>query len=325
MGVRHQFRNVSQAQGVQTPIGARNEQLAITSKAIAEVAADSQIRANRNALQVDVRQFWYFKRRFGGRPCSCVGGDENTPHSKCLVCYNTGWVGGFDKYGTQTEVVDATYPGMVMINTHPNFEANTRPVFMVLDDDAKSGAFTVTVPIRRGDNYIDVLQVFSNEGVLGADGSIHTQCRQFGTNTWMDFNSATVQSIIRTPSCSSLEIAVYMKRRNTKCMSPMVSHVYLRYGLLSKASSIIKADIPLNTESITMLEYGWEESFGTISMFVDPSIKSYTNDDFMFYLDKAKFWKITEATPNHVLQRYISFSLQARYMQPHEIATRMPV
>lgn len=327
MGVRshRQNRNVSNFRDVGDKVYARNDQLAITSQKIGVFLAKQQIKMNRNSLTVDVRDFYYFRRRNSGRMCSCMLGDENTPNGTCQICFNTGFVGGYDKYGTATEIVDVTHPSLVLTNVHANFEHNTRPVFFVLDDDAKIGTIQATINIRKTNhNYVDVLQVYSNITSM-ENAIVDTMCREHGTNTWLQFNQATMSSILANPSASQIDIIVYMKRRSLNAPSPVVSHVYIRYGLLPKQQSIIHADIPRSTESITMQEYGFEEQIGSITMFTDNTIKTYTIDDFFFYLNKSKFWKLTEVQPLHTMGMHLSFDLTARYMQQFEIATSIPI
>lgn len=328
MGLRQhmQNRHVAGFQDSADKVYARNDQLAVTSRVIGMHLAKQQAKMNRNALVVDTRNFYYFRRRSSGRLCSCVLGDESTPASTCLVCYNTGFVGGYDKYGTCTEVIDVTHPSIILTNTHANYEDSTRPTYFKLDDDAKVGTVQATIRLRQNNNsYVDALQVYSNAAVLEDRGIIDTLCREHGSNTWLPFNTNNVQAILRTSSAEAIDVIVYMKRKSLKSTSPILSHIVIRYGLIPEAKSIIHADIPRNTESITLQEYGFEEQFGTLSMFMDNTIQTYTIDDFFYYIDKAKFWKITEVQPFYSMGMHVSFDLTARHLQPFEIATQMIV
>lgn len=328
MGLRQhrQNRHVAGFQDSADKVYARNDQLAVTSRIIGMNLAKQQAKMNRNALAVDTRNFYYFRRRSSGRLCSCILGDESTPASTCLICYNTGFVGGYDKYGTCTEVIDVTHPSIVLTNTHSNYEDATRPTYFKLDDDAKVGTVQATIRLRQNNNsYIDALQVYSNAAVLEDRGIIDTLCKEHGSNTWVKFNTDNVQTILRTSSAESMDVIVYMKRKSLKSPSPILSHIVIRYGLIPEAKSIVHADIPRNTESITLQEYGFEEQFGTLSMFMDNTIQTYTIDDFFYYIDKAKFWKITEVQPFYSMGMHVSFDLTARHLQPFEIATQMIV
>lgn len=329
MGLRQmrQNRNVHLNQDSGNRVEARNQQLAVTSRVIGMHIAKQQAQMNKNALQCDTRQFYYFRRRSAGRLCSCMLGDENTPGSSCLVCFNTGYVGGYDKYGTQTEVIDITHPTLVMTNVHGNYDAGTRTTFFVLDDDARIGTIQATIHLRKtNSNYVDQLLTYDNAAVLDGNGVIDYMCREKGTLTWLQWNRTNVQNIVSNPSATDIEVCVYLKRRSLNTSTPpCFSHIYLRYGLLPEAQSIVNADIPKNTDTITLEEYGFNEQLGMLQMFMDNRITTYSLDDFFFYLDRQKFWKISEVTGDHSLGMYTSFNLTARHMQKYEIATQVPV
>lgn len=322
MGVR-QNRNVTRQQ-IDYGIGARNEQLAHTSRPIALALAKAQARINHNALQCDTRKFYYFRRRRAGRLCSCVLGNESTPSSKCQICYNTGYVGGYDKYGTATEVLDVTTPGLVLMNVHANYESGTRPVFFALDDGARLGTVQATLPLRRNAGYVDIAQVYSN-AVMVPGSTVDVLCRPHGSNTWLQFTTSVLEGILQTQSCDELDVIIYIKRKSFRSESPLVSHVYLRYGLFSRQKSLVLADIPKHSETVTGTEYGFNEEFGSLSMFVDNTIVTYSIDDFFYHLDKKKFWHIQEVQPNISMDICLNTDITARFMQNYEIATLIPL
>ena len=322
MGIR-QHRHVARQQ-VDYGIGARNEQLAITSRPIALELAKAQARMNRNALQCDTRSFYYFRRRRGGRICSCMLGNESTPASTCLICFNTGYVGGYDKYGTATEILDVTTPGLILTNVHADYDANTRPVFFKLDDDAHIGTIQATIPLRRGSGYVDVLQGYDTASTIPG-AIVDVMCRPKGSNTWLQLKTEVVENILAQASCDELEIIVYMKRKSRRTESPLFSHLYIRYGLLKRESSIILADIPKHSETTTATEFGFNEEFGELTMFVDNTITTYSNNDFFYHIDKKKFWHLVDVSPNISMGICLESDLTARYIQDYEIATRIPL
>lgn len=77
-----------------------------------------------NAGMSNRRIFFYYKRKNNGRRCSCYG-DELSPDSDCSVCYGTGFVGGYDKYGTFTEIIDFTRSKIFAYNTRLDFDVKT--------------------------------------------------------------------------------------------------------------------------------------------------------------------------------------------------------
>jgi len=327
MGVRNQRRSrqVNNYQDAGNRVYARNDQLAITSKHIGQFLVKQEAKQRSNALEVDVREFMYFRRRSSGRLCSCMLGGENSPHEHCMICYKTGFVGGYDKYGTRTEVVDVTFPDIVLVNIHSNTEDSTRPTFFKLDDGAKQGKISALVPLRSSAKYVDALEIYDNAESLEGAGSVSVVCREHGSALWVPFTSTNVTQILATETTGMLELEVTIKRRSLNVPSPLFSHVYLRYGLLPKQRTIIKLDIPRNIETITMLEYGYEESFGSLSLFADNKVQTYSINDFLYYTNKGKYWMLTEVQPFNALGINVSFDLTARHVQPFEVVTSVPV
>lgn len=77
-----------------------------------------------NAGYSDRREFFYYKRKSNGRRCSCYG-EEISPDSDCGVCYGTGFAGGYDKYGTHTEIIDFTRAKIFTYNVNIDYSVRT--------------------------------------------------------------------------------------------------------------------------------------------------------------------------------------------------------
>jgi hypothetical protein len=195
---------------------------------------------------------------------------------------------------------------------------------IVLDDDARVGTITAQVPLRRGSGYVDTLQAFHNASIVPG-AVVDVMCRPHGTQTWLPLSTAVVESVLAQKSCDILDVVVYMKRKSTRSESPKFSHFYLRYGLLSRKDSIILGDIPKHSESITVREFGFEEEFGSLTMFVDNRVTTYKRDDIFYHIDKNKFWSLEETQPNISMGLCLNSDLTLRYMQPYEIANKIPL
>lgn len=91
---------------------------------IRDQLADRIAQKSSNAGMSDRREFFYYKRKTNGRRCSCYG-DELSADSDCGVCYGTGFVGGYDKYGTFTEIIDFTRPKVFAVDTLLDYDART--------------------------------------------------------------------------------------------------------------------------------------------------------------------------------------------------------
>ena len=101
-----------------------------------------------NAVLSDRREFLFYRRKRNGRRCSCYE-TETSPDNQCPVCIGTGIVGGYEKHGTITEVLDYTTPNLVMVNVEPNFDEDTRPVYLRLQENAQRGYVEGVLPIKN--------------------------------------------------------------------------------------------------------------------------------------------------------------------------------
>ena len=273
-----------------------------------------------NALGVDTRWFYYYKRRNAGRRCSCALGENNSPSSNCKVCYGVGIVGGYDKYGTRSETLDVTYPGFSFINvtTRPT----PLPSALILEDSATRGIIRGSLKLSNNAGYMDSFSIT-------AKGNVQVRVRATGTTTWQIASTVVLTSLL---SSSSLDFEMQLDRDHPTDPSPVFLKMYVRYGLLPKDEIKIPGDLPPNTESVSLQEYGYDEQFGTVQIVMGSSGKNRTNrittftiDDFLYYIERGRHWKITEVKPNYALGFFTSFDLTARWVQKYERYKEFPV
>ena len=77
------------------------------------------IARNRQAILVDPHHFHFFQRKKQGRRCSCFQ-VETSPDGLCQVCFGTGVVAGYEKFGTVSDMYDVSFPRIRAVNV-PNF------------------------------------------------------------------------------------------------------------------------------------------------------------------------------------------------------------
>jgi hypothetical protein len=273
-----------------------------------------------NSLSIDTRWFYYYKRRTVGRRCSCALGENSSPSSTCTICYNTGIVGGYDKYGTRAETVDSTYPELDLVNIRT--DASILPASFVLEDDATRGIIRATIPVSTNAGYVDAFAISSK-------GNVTVRIRPTGTNVWSTASSAVLATMLNS---RSIDLEVQLDRDRTSDKSPVFLKTYIRYGLLPKTEIRLPGDIPPNTESVSLQEYGYDEQFGTIQITMGSSganrsnrITTFTIDDFLYYIERGRHWKITEVKPNYALGFFTSFDLTARWVQAYEAYKKFPI
>ena len=273
-----------------------------------------------NALSVDSRWFYYYKRRESGRLCSCVSGEQVSPSSTCLICYGTRIVGGYDKYGTWSETLDTTCPQMDTVNV--TVRPEPRPSAFILEPDATYGVIRTVFDVRNNAGYVDGINV-------AAKGRVTVNMRAVGDTIWQSASSAVLLTLLSAPQ---IEIEVVLQRSSVSAESPVFLKLWFRYGLLPKSEIQIAGDIPPNTEAISLQEYGFDEQFGSIQVIVGSAghkkqnrVTTYTVDDFLYYIERSRHWKITEVKPNYALGVYTSHELTCRWVQSYEVYKKFPI
>jgi hypothetical protein len=270
-------------------------------------------------LSIDTRWFYYYRRRNVGRRCSCVSGEQEKASATCGICYGTGVVVGYDKYGTWTEILDCTYPGLDLINVVQRPEP--RPSRLVLDPAATNGVVQARIRLRPNAGYVDNLHV-------AASGAVTITMRAANTTLWIPVTSDNLVTLLSAPY---IDVRVQMHRSSIREPSPTFLKLFIRYGLLPASEIQLPGDIPPNTESISLQEYGFDEQFGTLNCVMGSAghgrtskITTFSNEDFLFNLERGRYWKITEVKPNYALGVYMSFDLTARWVQSYEVYRRFP-
>lgn len=317
-----QFRPQMQT-GRQDPVYATHTRTDHLSETVRDIGTELVLQVAQmtdNAISVDRRWFYYYKRKTVGRRCTCVQGEQQTRDGLCGICYGTGIVGGYDKYGTATEVIDSTYPGAVSLNT--TIQPDPRPSVVVLDSQSRKGSFQVRVPLRSNASYVDNITVDSTPGVsflMRADSA----------SVWTTLTSKNFTAAL---SGKYVDVQVVLERQTLTEPAPIFKKLFIRYGLLPVSEIQIPGDIPPNTEAVSLEEYGFNEQFGTISVVMGSAghgrtskITTFSHDDFLFYVERSRHWKITEVKPNYALGVFTSFDITARWVQDFEVYKRFPV
>lgn len=321
MGVRNvrESRNLQQRRDYSEVPFTRNQHLVKSSRAIAEILARKQAQMGSNAINsVDRREFYYFRRKSFGRVCSCALGENSSPSKNCPICYGVGFVGGYEKYGTWTEVLDYTFGDLEMVNVEPAYETNTTPVLLRLADGARKGLVRGTFKLRRNSGYCDAFQIVDS---INSDNSVSVLVRESGTTSWIEANVHNMTTLMHA---DSLDFEVTLKRRGVGSATPYFSHLTLRYGLLPAADIIIPVDIPRNTEGISLLDYGWDEQFGSLQVAVDNRLHTIASRDVFYVIEKNRWLEVNEVQPFHAVGTDISADITCRFVQPYEAVNQVP-
>ncbi len=297
----------------------RNNHLVKSSRRVAEILAKKQAKMGTNAVSsVDRRDFYFFRKKTFGRICSCAMGPESSPSKNCNICYGKGFVGGYDKYGTWTEVLDFTFGDIQMVNVEPAFDLNVVPTLMRLTPGAKKGVIRGTFRLRRNAGYCDAFAIVDS---VQPGNNVVAMVRESGTTSWIEASNHNLTTLMHA---EALDFEVTLTRKSNKGESPYFSHLMLRYGLLPYEQLLIPADIPRNTEGISLLDYGFDENFGSLSVFLDNRLQTVANDDMFFFPERNKWIEVTEVQPFQAVGTMLSMDVTCRFVQPYEAINRIP-
>lgn len=286
-----------------------------------EVARDQLvpriIKRNREAILTDPHWFYYFQRKRTGRRCSCFR-IETSPDGLCQVCFGTGIVGGYTKFGTTDEWFDSSYPGIRTVNVVQNFAEGTRPVMFTLNSAALQGYVEFDWRIRPSIRHTDLFQVVTRNL-----GTVRSTVRAFiQAPSDPQPVSLTNQTIDARLSGFTAVIRVELTRLALSDPPPLLSHVYIRYCLCPETR--VRMDIPRVSQSITLAEYGVYDSFTTLSGWITDEVKVVGTEDFFKKVEDGTMWKTIESQPNRPLLQNTSHDLQLRLIQGFERYERFP-
>ena len=273
----------------------------------------------RDALAVDRVDTLFFQRKLTGRRCSCFI-VESSPDGQCQICFGTGIVGGYSKFGTTDLTIDVTHPSLRCVNVRPLFELNARPVLLGLDDTALLGSVEADVEIRQSLGIADVFKLVVSTTSITQNNSIEAFVRSADETDFVPVTYASLNAVIGS---QKLTFRFEFSRATLSDSNPIMSHFFLRSKLVDDLR--IRVDIPRDRESITLAEFGIYDSWQTITAFFDSSVPKVGVEDFVFRCRDQELWKVVDSSPNRPLNILTSHDTTLRLVQTFEPYVNVPV
>lgn len=269
---------------------------------VKEILAPRIAQKSANAVLTDRREYYYFKKRTMGRRCSCYQ-EETSPEATCPICFGTGIVGGYDKYGTDLKVIDATYPGLFLYNIEPTFEENPRPLFFRLIDGAKKGFLEFDLDI--GKNALRMEHMLIGQP-------------KFNKSTLLEVLSPVAKVITKMEDFDELlqyeklRIRITLFSEETR---PWFSHFYFRYQIQEQISVV--GDQANTQVSPELDQFGVYEAFNEIPIFwAGDHLSLYDTEDIIYRVQDGQRLKIVEIKHNLVANTLTSIDSMARFLVP---------
>lgn len=258
-----------------------------------------------NAVTVDRRNFYLFKRKRTGRRCSCYA-IETSPSDACSICYGVGIVGGFDKYGTITEVLDFTSPNLVLVNVSPNFDEDTRPIYLRLDDGATNGYIEADFQLKANTGVVDTFFLYQpifNRGIkvyAVSDAITKTEIK-----SGKDLE----------PFLAGSSVTIRIEFTRVAGDKPIISNFVFRY--LTRPDIIVFGDIPRASETTALTEIGALDIYTEFSVFFDGKrIRRLDFEDLLYRLEDARRFKVKSVQENRIAGVLTSTDVTVRYVTP---------
>ncbi len=278
---------------------------------IPRLAVENQI-----ALEtISIPMFFYAKIR-GGRRCSCFD-IEASPASMCRSCYGTGFVGGYDKYGTYTEVFDVTHPSIRSYNVIADYTRRTRPRHFVLIPGATDGYVVARMPIRTNVGELDHVFAMTE---IPPGSAITPYVKAPGDTEWVPFSSAAITQRLFNPW---IDFRVDFSRSSPIATSPRFGLLFIRYNQL--VDRTIRANIPRTAKSNMLQEFGVTDNWEAQHFWLDNTLRSITTEDWVAHVNENTRWKINtvnEFAPEDLL---VAWDLDTRLIHPYESQVLFPL
>lgn len=272
---------------------------------------------NKKAVRT-VRQelYFYFKIR-AGRQCSCYD-LEVAPDTLCRCCWGTGIVGGYVKYGTELFTLDVTHPNIRSVNVIPDYTARQKPTPLTLIEGATFGYAQFTVPIQKN--------VLKNDAFLsitraGEGTGIDAYLKSPAETLFVPFTQAAFEQRL---SVESIEVRIEFSRVSADTKPPRFFCLHGRYRRRPDKDLILIANVPRTPRSQFLDDRGLIEQWEHQHFYLDNTLRSITNEDFISDVDNTTRWKIVTVNPFDPENQNLSWDLDTRLVQHYESYRYVP-
>lgn len=273
-------------------------------------------RRNKVAVQGQAVPFYLFQKIAGGRRCSCFS-IESSQSSQCRVCYQTGIVGGYEKYGTHLSVFDVTHPEVRSVNVMPDYMARTKPVKWSLIPGCLAGYLETKIRISPNLGIVDELNYDYD---LYEGGELTFLIRAPGDADYIPLTVTAVKQRLGNPW---IKFRIEIRRLNSTVTSPKFSFIYFRYQ--SKQNLSIPFDVTPTDRQKVLEEYGTFDDWQKQNFWTDATIRSINPLDFLVSRDNAERWVIQKCRELAPVGIPVAWDVTARLLQYYEAQVAVPI
>jgi hypothetical protein len=295
---------------------------------VGEIAASHTYPAVRRRNDQSLNSNWietnYYQRVTAGRRCSCWG-PNTSPSGSCRICWGTGVVGGWTKYGTAHWVLDTTTQNTMLTNITPSFDPDASgPSYFVLDDTAVTGVIETRGSWGGAYGPLDVIDALHWE----TTGSIKYLIRLYGSSSWKSLTEDNVNDLFSQPAV--FDVRVEVSRPTTLSDSPIVGRLLLRILRTPDAETVVRANKPKNTHAMALSELGVIDEWASERWWLNHTLQNITSEDWFYDLGRQYRWKIVDVeklapTVDSHTEYLISWDASVRKVQEDEPIAEFPL
>lgn len=253
--------------------------------------------------------FHFFQAIRAGRQCSCFNTEVSATEG-CPACFGTGYVGGYNKFGTAFIALDVTYPNLKTTNITVDHTQRTTPLRFKLIDDTIHGSLETRIEIKTNTGELDR----ATEVSTVPEGTTLTGFIKSPTDTnWVDFTYANLQQRLINPW---LDLKVDFDRTSPNTTTPYLDLIYIRYKNI--VDNVVKVNIPRATKSIALQEWGVIDDYQTQNFWMDNTLKSVTTEDFFVSVSGNSKFKIISVKESAPYGKLVGWDVEVRLIQQGE-------
>lgn len=275
----------------------------------------------RNAINVDRREVFLYQKLREGRRCSCWSSIEATPTSSCPVCFQTGWAGGFWKWGTHLYLFD---PSRQWVGVNTKLDSSKGlPLWFSLEEGKTYGYIEWDEGFTAGTYYGVDSWVFDYRK---GRGNISMVFKLDGVDpSFIPFTDQAFKQRVLAATGGRMVFRVIMERPVSTDESPCFQQFWFRLLTNSAEPPVIMVDIPRRAQSNALADFGSQEVFNQVQFAFPDTIQRINLEDLIIRLHDMTRWSVVESSPNDPLNLLTSHDVQARKVFDYDSKFKVPL
>lgn len=262
------------------------------------------------ASEVVPSYFWQYNFH-KNRVCSCYVFQQD-PDSNCNACFGTGFLPGYIPEGYYSFItLDASDPGLILVNVRPSYTSGRSPHPLELLDTALSG-YVESSFMPLGPN----LGSFSNLFFSGTNQGLLFEFTVDGTS-WHTIDTEYHDFLA---TANKVKFRCTLSRASLSDDLPYVQVLNVRTQVLD--DPLVRLDVPKWVTNLSATDAGLIPILDTFGGFANKDVKVEQITMWVHRDSKRKF-KTLSITPWMPAGIMTSWDLQMRLIQPDESLNRV--